>query len=268
MGLRQGRGSWQLVFQALEEARLNGTVHVESDIAPLTMMMDGSSGVEHPFYIRIYDDVANLVAQSGTTHTQTFLSVFTGAYTKRHYGDLWGWGGMRRFTPPSVRPVFCPVCVNLERGSLAGAAIDIDNLVPLLGNAKREVAKGGHVGLGSHGDMSGIGIHYEMWAYALGGMPNHDVLRTATIEGARAIGHARDLGSLEVGKLADLQILDKNPLEDIHNTTRIRYVMKNGRLYEAGDLTQIWPEFKPLPRIYIWANTRADSTQAATAAHH
>jgi len=86
----------------------------------------------------------------------------------------------------------------------------------------------------------------------LGGMPNYDILRSATIVGAAELGHDRDFGSLEVGKLADLQILDQNPLADIHNTRTIRDVMKNGRLYRASDLAEIWPRHRSLPSIYLW----------------
>jgi len=115
--------------------------------------------------------------------------------------------------------------------------------------------------MGSHGDIPGIGFHYEMWLHALGGMPNHEILRSATIVGATAIGHAKDFGSLEPGKLADLQVLNENPLEDIHNTTSIHYVMKNGRLYQADDLTEIWPRQKPLAPMYLWEQApTADST--------
>src|SRR3712207_8803936 len=72
---------------------------------------------------------------------------------------------------------------------------------------------GGRVGVGSHGQLQGLGYHWEMWSVAMGGMSNHDVLRAATIHGADAIGHGKDLGSLEGGKLADLLVMDANPLE-------------------------------------------------------
>jgi imidazolonepropionase-like amidohydrolase len=87
---------------------------------------------------------------------------------------------------------------------------------------------------------------------ASGGMNNHDALRAATLHSADAIGLAGDIGSLEVGKLADLQVLDQNPLDNIENTTSIRYVMKNGRLYEADTLTEVWPRQVELPTQWWW----------------
>jgi len=78
------------------------------------------------------------------------------------------------------------------------------------------------------------------------------VLRVATIHGATAIGMEQDLGSLEPGKLADLVVLDANPLEDIHNTNTVRYVMKNGRLYEGETLNEIWPRQRVLPKMWWW----------------
>ena len=114
------------------------------------------------------------------------------------------------------------------------------------------VEAGGRVGLGSHGEVQGLGTHWELWMMASGGMNNHDALRMATLHSADAIGLAGDIGSLEVGKLADLQVLDENPLDDLENTTAIRYVMKNGRLYEAATLTEVWPRQRALPTQWWW----------------
>ena len=76
--------------------------------------------------------------------------------------------------------------------------------------------------------------------------------QAATIDGARIIGFAEDLGSLEVGKLADLVVLDRNPLTDIRNTNSVRYVMKNGELYEGDTLNQIWPARRKLQKFWWW----------------
>ena len=91
-----------------------------------------------------------------------------------------------------------------------------------------------------------------MWSLASGGMPNLDVLRSATLRGAEALGLAQDLGSLEAGKLADMVVLAKDPLQDIHNTNTIRYVMKNGELFEGDTLNQVWPRERPLAPLWWW----------------
>ena len=104
------------------------------------------------------------------------------------------------------------------------------------------------MGLGSHGEVQGIGTHWELWMMASGGMKPHAALKAATIDSADAIGFAKDLGSLEAGKLADLIVLDANPLDDLKNTAKIAEVMKNGRLYDAATLNETYPRQKALDR--------------------
>ena len=93
-----------------------------------------------------------------------------------------------------------------------------------------------------------------MWTIASGGMKPMDALRVGTIFGAEAIGLQRQLGSLEAGKLADILVLDANPLDDIKNTNTIRYVMKNGRVYDGNTLAEVWPRQRPLPKQWWMSN--------------
>ena len=122
-----------------------------------------------------------------------------------------------------------------------------------IGKTVADIVKaGGRAGLGSHGQLQGLGAHWETWSLQSGGLSNHDTLKVITIHGAEAIGMQQDIGSLEAGKLADLVVLDRNPLENIRNTNSVRYVMKNGELYEADTLNMIWPQQKALPKQFWW----------------
>ena len=79
-----------------------------------------------------------------------------------------------------------------------------------------------------------------------------EVLKAATIDGAKIIGRHAEIGSLEPGKFADLVILDANPLDDIRNTNAIDRVMQNGRIYDAASMNQVWPESRPLKPLWFW----------------
>jgi imidazolonepropionase-like amidohydrolase len=100
--------------------------------------------------------------------------------------------------------------------------------------------------------MQGLGCHWEIWGLQSGGMTPFEALRSATLYGAQAIALQKDVGSIEAGKMADLIILDKNPLTDIRNTNTIAYAVKNGSMYEGETLNQVWPVEKKLEKQYWW----------------
>ncbi len=115
---------------------------------------------------------------------------------------------------------------------------------------KKLVDKGVKVCVGGHGQLQGLGVHWEMWMLQQGGMTNYEVLRAATIHGAEYIGMGDDLGSLEVGKLADLVVLDENPLENIQNSQYVKYTMVNGKLYDVSTMNEIGNTDKPRTKFY------------------
>jgi imidazolonepropionase-like amidohydrolase len=106
------------------------------------------------------------------------------------------------------------------------------------------------VNVGAHGQRQGLAAHWEMWMLAQGGMTPMEVLRAGTLNGAEYIGLGDDIGSLENGKLADLIVLEKNPLEDIRNTDSVELVMVNGRLYDAATMNQLFPEEVTRPPLW------------------
>jgi imidazolonepropionase-like amidohydrolase len=117
------------------------------------------------------------------------------------------------------------------------------------GGAARISKAGGLVASGGHGQMHGLAVHWELWMLQMTGMTPHEALRAATINVATGMGMPADFGSLEVGKVADLVVLDANPLENIRNSTSIRYVMKGGELYDGNTLDMVWPKKEPLRRF-------------------
>jgi imidazolonepropionase-like amidohydrolase len=107
------------------------------------------------------------------------------------------------------------------------------------------------VNLGAHGQIQGIGAHWELWMLQQGGMTNMQALECATVNGAYYIGMEKDLGSLESGKLADLIVLDANPLDDIQNSEKVRYTMVNGRLYDTETMNEIGNYNNPRGKFYF-----------------
>ncbi len=238
----------QWVIMAAHELGLTPTTEGGSNFTMnLTLMQDGYAGLEHSLPISpFYGDVVELGRFSGLTYTPTLIVSYGGPSGRQYYlthTNVDAEQRLRTFTPHE----------ELDKWKSTNYFRTDQYVFPLHAEQLTKwVEAGGRVGLGSHGEVQGIGTHWELWMMASGGMKAHDALRMATLHSADAIGLAEDIGSLEVGKLADLIVLDANPLDDLKNTTSIGFVMKNGRLYEAATLNEVWPRQRPLPEQWWW----------------
>ncbi len=242
----------QWVAMACREFGITPTTEGALDFKlDLTQMADGFSGNEHSLPIHpIYKDVAEYVARTRTFYTPTILVAYGAPWSENYWFEntnVHGDQKLRRFIPHALLDTM------VKRRRQWFSAEEYGHASIARGCAA-VVRAGGRVCLGGHGQLQGLGCHWEIWNLQSGGMSAHEALRCATLFGAEAIGLAQDTGSVEVGKLADLIVLDKNPLQDIRNTNTIRWVMKNGELFEGDTLNQMWPVEKKLEKMYWWDN--------------
>lgn len=236
----------QWVIQAAQEEGMNVTNEGGGDFRlNMTQMLDGYTGIEHSLPIAdLYDDVIELFAQSKTWYTPTLVVSYGGPTAEWYFyqtTEVHDDEKLARFTPHD----------DLDRRTRRGQmnALDEYHFPAVARGAARILQRGGNVGMGAHGEQQGIGAHWELWALQMGGLSNYEALRTVTTIGAEGLGLQGQLGTLEAGKLADLIVLGANPLDDIHNSNTIRFVMKNGELFEGDTLNKVWPERVERPSL-------------------
>ena len=244
---REGR---QHIIMAARELGLMPTTEGALNIKQnLTETLDGYPGLEHsiPIY-PVYDDFVRLFVETGRVYTPTLLVSYGGPWAENYYysrENPHDDAKLRRFIPHDeidARTLRRPQWFRADQHIFSRHAEFVKALVEA----------GGRAGVGSHGQLQGLGYHWELWAMASAGMREHDALRMATLLGAEAIGLDGDIGSIERGKLADLVILRENPLDDLRNTNTIERVMVNGRLYDGDSLDEIYPRQRPLSPLWWW----------------
>ncbi len=218
----------------------------------MTMIMDGHTGVEHNIPVApVYKDIEELWSASNTGYTPTLIVNYGGVNAEYYWYQntkVWENEKLLRYYPRSI----------IDARSRHRTMIpqeEYDNGHILVSKTCKQLSDAGvKVNLGAHGQLQGLGAHWELWSLAQGGMTPMEALQAATINGAYYIGMQNEIGSLEKGKLADLIIMDKNPLDNIRNTESIRYTMVNGRLYDTATMHEIGNHPKERSRFY-WENS-------------
>ena len=204
----------------------------------MSQVQDGHTGIEHAIPLaRGYDDVKQFWSQTEVGYTPTFVVAYGGLEGERYWydhTDVWRNERLMSFAP---RFVVEPDSIRRPK-----APDDHYNHFYVARFAKELLDEGVSIQIGAHGQREGLSAHWEMWIMHQGGFTPWEVLRAGTYDGAWYIGMEGDIGSIEKGKLADLAIIDGNPLEDIRGTEKVAYTMINGRLYESATMNQVAPD--------------------------
>jgi len=219
----------------------------------MNMILDGHTGIEHNIPVwPVYKDVKSLWNDSKSGYTPTLIVCYGTQWGENFWYDrteVWKNERLLNFTPQFIIDARSRRRTTSEYGEYGH--IEVSKYV-------KQIADGGtKVNMGSHGQLQGLGAHWEMWMLAQGGMSPMQVLRCATMNGASYLGMDKEVGSLEVGKLADLIVLNDNPLDNIRNSDHIKYVMVNGRLYDGESMNEIGNREKPRLRFW-WQQNRGE----------
>ena len=222
----------------------------------MNMIVDGHTGIEHNIPVApVYKDVLSLWGASNTGYTPTLIVNYggiNGEYIFYDKTNVWENERLLTFTPREIVDSRSRHRTKLPEEEYENGPVLVSKTTKALSD------EGVKVNLGAHGQLQGLGAHWELWLLQMGGMSNMEALQAATINGAQYIGMDKEIGSLEEGKLADLIVLEKNPLEDIKNSESVIYTMVNGRLFDAKTMNQLGNEAEERTNFY-WENNKYNS---------
>jgi imidazolonepropionase-like amidohydrolase/Tol biopolymer transport system component len=222
----------------------------------MNLVADGNSTLEHNVPVDVfYEDVLQFFGASNTNYTPTLVVT---------YGGLAGDPYWRQATNVWENPLMVhtpPKALLAETGRRVTAPdwafVDDNNAR----EARKLAQRGVKVSIGAHGQQAGVGAHWELGSFVRGGMSPVEALRAGTIVPAQSLGMARDIGSIEPGKLADLVILSDDPSVDIAHSDNIEQVMIGGRLYDAKTMNEVGTG-TATRRAYWWEGEGAGADDA------
>jgi imidazolonepropionase-like amidohydrolase len=191
--------------------------------------------------------VISLTAHTKMAYTPTLLVAYGGPWAENYFyatEDVQGDKKLNHFTPKDE--------LDAKSRRRPGWFMEEEHVFQKHAEFVKDLVEaGGLSGVGSHGQLQGLGYHWELWAMAAGGISNLDALKT--LLPYWALKHSdwvKTSARSKPGKIADLVILDQNPLDNIRNTNSVKYVMKNGRLYEGNTLDEVYPRQQKAPEFY------------------
>ncbi|MFT4929667.1 MAG: Tol biopolymer transport system component/imidazolonepropionase-like amidohydrolase [Phenylobacterium sp.] len=201
----------------------------------MNMIIDGHTGVEHALPVKnVYSDVKQMWSQTKVGYTPTFVVAYGGISGENYWyqhTDVWKNERLMRYVPKYVvepratRPVQAPEAHY--------------NHIDVAKTAKQLRDEGVKVHIGAHGQREGLAAHWELWSMAQGGFSGWEAIRGGTIDGAAYLGMDKDIGSIEVGKLADMAIIDGDPTRDIRQSEFVSYTVINGRIYDTKTMNEV-----------------------------
>jgi len=213
----------------------------------MSMIADGHTVVEHSIPVEtMYSDVKQFWSQTETAYTPTTGVGFGGIWGEHYWyahTNVWEHPKLSKFVPErilqpramrrNIAPEHHYNHFNIARGS---AELQQEGIM---------------VTSGAHGQREGLAQHWEIWMMEQGGMSPLQALRTTTIDAARHLGMDAHIGSIEVGKLADIAVINGDILADFRQSDRVTYTMVNGRLFDADTMQEMGPTARPRQPFYF-----------------